>query len=322
MTPIDSILARVDFDSAAGEREHALDRAALLAAELGSRLLLLHVRASTRRSRWLRWLGRRPPRSRSLAELRAALSAAVERITDTCVVEADFELRTGDAVDQACLAAARSGLLVVNAGLPRRRRELWFGTAAERLLEQSPRPVLFAKRPALEPYRRVLLACDLSPSSAQGLRLAASLAPQAELHLVHALPVAHEAEMRLAGLRESVIHRQRRSARQAAHAALLAIAAPLGEGVAERLRPAVLHGDARRLLLEREESLDADLVVIGRPRGGTSPARPLDGLAARLLGSSGCDLLSVPLTPRAVAEVSPLRSAQTVSLSDVPIKHA
>ena len=58
--------------------------------------------------------------------------------------------------------------------------ELFRGTTAERIVRVGQTPVLMAKDPANEPYSRVLLATDNSPSAARALAAALALAPGAE----------------------------------------------------------------------------------------------------------------------------------------------
>lgn len=82
----------------------------------------------------------------------------------------------------------RADLIVI--GIHRHSSRLLFrGTTAERILRIGRMPVLVVREPVVHPYARVLVGIDLSPHSRAALQFAATIAPDAQFMLVHALHV-------------------------------------------------------------------------------------------------------------------------------------
>lgn len=90
---------------------------------------------------------------------------------------------------------AQADLIVLGLHLPRRLLETLRLTNLERITQTAACPVLIAHTPLTTPYRNVLGAVTFSPASARALRVAAHLAPDAEIHAIHALQLRRSGKL-------------------------------------------------------------------------------------------------------------------------------
>lgn len=157
----------------------ALRRAVVLAKQFGAELEVLTVigemflEATTSENELF-------AKQALAAQLAGVPDADVAQITQRVIVDLDFEeiIRRSEELD--------ADLVVL--GIHRHKtRELFRGTTAERVVRYGARPVLVVKDPASGPYRRVLVATDLSSHAEAAARTAAQLAPQGEVRLLHAI---------------------------------------------------------------------------------------------------------------------------------------
>ncbi|CAD5375414.1 Universal stress protein [Pseudomonas sp. OF001] len=155
------------------EADLALQRAARLARQSGSRLSLLHVQSA------------------QLAAGSDDLRRQLEERLAACVLpRAELVLRHGPVAEEILRQARglEADLLVLGAhhrGSP----EGFAGTTLERILQRSPAPVLLAVGDS--PWQRALVALDFSPCASRALRQAARLLePGARLHALHVEEVA------------------------------------------------------------------------------------------------------------------------------------
>lgn len=264
-----TLLAATDFSAPA---RHALERAAQLAqANADAHLTLAHV-VNARALEKLRQL--LPAEAgglqatllakaeQQLTELAATLGARHDEPIDTLVT-------TGHPLTAlAELADARDAdLLVMGARGAHFVRELLIGSTTERLLRKTHRPLLAVKQRAQAPYRRVLAPVDFSDHAAAAINAAHAWLPDAEFVLLNAFAVELESTFRLAGLDDDLIHAYRAQAREAAVAEMAAFVARL-QVPAARISRVFAHGAATLRIIEHEQSLDADLIVMGK-RGQT-----------------------------------------------------
>jgi len=205
------------------------------------------------------------------------------------VVATDFS-------EDARNAALRAGLLVVGARGQHPLRDFALGTTAERLVRMSTAPVLVVKRAPKSAYRRVLAPVDFSADAAGALALAARLAPEAALSVLHAFEVPFESALRLADAPPAEIERNRREARDAAREAMEKMLRPLGLG--SRATRLLEHGYAPARIAEAEKRSGADLVAIGKHGRGVLEELLIGSVTLHALAGSQCDVLVVP-APRA-----------------------
>ena len=159
--------------------------------------------------------------------------------------------------------------------------DLFLGSTASRLLRVATCPVLIVKKPADEPYRKVLAAVDFSPVSAAVVSHAISLADGARVDALHVLGSEVEQRLRKATfVRVDIgdwLARQRTEAEQQL-GALLAQVEP-GAAVGRLVQP----GFPPAVICQSIEAMGVDLVVLGRHGYG-------GGLQDWLLGSVSKDV--------------------------------
>jgi nucleotide-binding universal stress UspA family protein len=80
---------------------------------------------------------------------------------------------------------------------------------AHRVRRRMSVPVLAVSRPAEQPYRRMLLATDLSPESAHAGRVARRLFPALSLHMMHVCQPPYEGTLAFAGVERDAIEAYR-----------------------------------------------------------------------------------------------------------------
>ena len=290
MTPLGPILAATDFSPPA---RHAADRAARLAHETGAALTVMHVLPGDALQPLRRWLGTghaveqqlRDDAQRQLhalvEELRASRRASA-RAVDACGSVLDEIGREADALDATLLVLGARG-----AGFLRR---MVLGSTSERLLRRSTRPLLVVRQTPHEPYRRVLVALDFSPWSAQALALARRVAPHARLLLLHAYEVPFEEKLRFAGVDSATIERYRQQSRAGATQRVHALAAAGGLRAGD-WEACIVEGEASLRIVEHEQARDCDLVVLGKH--GQSPAEELllGSVSKHVLAEGSTDVL-------------------------------
>jgi nucleotide-binding universal stress UspA family protein len=156
------------------EADRALQRAAQLSRQHGAQLTLLHVLAAAD------------------ADEAPARRTLETRLAACALPHAEVRLRHGRAVEEI-LQQAR-GLevdLLVLGSHHRQSPEGFAGTTLERVLHDSPAPVLLAVSTDPAPWSRALAALDFSPCASRALRQAwALLGAGASLHALHIQEVA------------------------------------------------------------------------------------------------------------------------------------
>ncbi len=291
MTVLDGpLVVATDFSSGA---RWAADRAARLAAEGGRSVVLTHVVSHDALTTLKAWMaGDLPWGDRLLEGLREQLDAECQRLIDTFGVSVAPVLAEGHpvAVIDAQAVQAQASCLVVGALGSSRVQHLLLGTTAERLLRKTSHPLLTVRRAAQQSYQRVLVPVDFSAWSAAALNLARTLAPQAQLHLVHTFTVPFEEKLRFAGVDDATIDLYRHKTREAAHVQLQALADAAGlmpNGYVLRL----IEGDAAPSLVREAEQSNCDLVVIGKHGRNAAEELLLGSVTKHVLAEAACDVL-------------------------------
>lgn len=280
-----TILLATDFST---RSDRALRRAVLLARQLEAELLLVHVVDPDRPARLVE------------AERRGAELLLAE-LAETCCREdrigCRFELRFGAAFEGVLAAAAESGAELVVLGPPRLQllRGVLTGTTAERVIRAAAGPVLIANGVPAAPYRRVLLATDLSRGAEAAARAVRRLGLD-RLGTLAAVNV-HPTDAATLFLRTPVTARDaeplRALERREAAAALARFLAAAGLVRARRI---VLAGErpVPDLLAETARRIRADLLVVAtRGRVGLGKF-VLGSVAEELLRTAELDFLTVP----------------------------
>ncbi len=284
-------VAATDFSKQA---TWAAQRAALLAAEHGAQLELLHVVAEAPLGALREVLHARPEGVANLvADLRHAVDKAAAALAKAAGAAVAGRVEIGDVQEVIAQQGSDADLLVLGARGTSPLRDAILGTTAERMLGKCSRPMLIVKRRAAHRYEQVLVALDFSPASEAALRASLHLAPQAALTAVHAYDVPFEGKLRLAGVEEQTLDAYRSRAAEKAVADI----GSLGErtaGERTRLAHKVAPGYPAHVILEQEQAMRADLTVLGKQRRPLVQEFLLGRVARHVLADSRSDVLVVP----------------------------
>jgi universal stress protein E len=268
--------------------ESAIERAAMLAEQLGADLSLLHVVAPTESARLLQ---REMRRARARLQMRAG-SPAWRFGSPPCI-----RVRSGHVAPVLIETARVLNPALVVLGTHRRRplRDALAGTIAARLLSELNCPVLIVRRMPLGDYRNVLLALDRSEASAQAVRTAEALVigMGARASVVHAYQPPYDAMLTSAGVMGPMVDPYSEGWKQEASTAMDGL---LGEASKDPSRYA--------LILEKTETIAAvqnvvgrlnpDLLVLGTRGRGRLGRALLGSVSNRVLAATGSDVLIVP----------------------------
>lgn len=291
MTQAKTLLAATDFSTPA---RHALERAALLAqAHPGARLTLAHVISRSALDSLQRLLSQDAAgmearlieqAERTLTELAAHLAAS-----HACMI--DTVLKQGSALAALVELAEdqQTDLLVMGAHGAHFVRERLLGSTTERVLRTSRRPLLAVKQRPHAPYRRILAPVDFSDHAAAAINAAHAWLPDADIVLLHAFEVEMESALQLAGVTDSQIHQYRIQARDAAQQAMDAFIDQL-QVPENRLSRQFVHGSATLRILEHEQTMDADLIVMGKHGQSVMEELLLGSVTQHVLAYSSSDV--------------------------------
>lgn len=290
MNPSRPILVATDFSPHA---RHAADRAARVAHEKGATLALLHVLPGEALASLRQWLGvANAPEAQMMAAAREQLDRIAAELHGLRHVQAGCHVAAGAPVDEILREAERldARMIALGARGTGFLRRLVIGTTAERLLRRTERPLLVVRQTPHEPYRRLLVALDFSPWSAQALALARRMAPHAHLVLMHAFHVPFEEKLRFSGVDPAAIEAYRQRARTEATQSVFQLADAAGLKPAQ-WQPCIVEGDASLRLVEKEQELDCDLVVLGKHGLAATVDLLLGSVTKHVLAEGSADVL-------------------------------
>lgn len=278
--------------------ENAIERAGLLAQQLGAELSLLHVV---------------PPNSdRALEE---SLQIAIDRLRARARPPQwrrgptpSVSVRTGNPAKLVCdaLEKERSDLLILG---PQQRRDVLggvSGTIVEKVLSARKCPLLMVQSEADVSYRKILLALDLSPEAALALRAAESLVltPDAQATVMHVcapplrgmVPSANADIAARAAEQEAVGSIQELLSRESADSARYEVLVEEGHPI-----PAILRA---------VETHKPQLLVMGTRAVGRMRRALLGSVASQLLKEiAACDMLVVPRDALTMSNAAPAEQA-------------
>jgi universal stress protein E len=268
--------------------EAAIDRASLLADQLGADLTLLHVVApseSERVTEQTRQIARERLKSRAQLPLWRGERAP------------DVQVRAGNAARTILdtVARSRAQLLVLGPHRKRRVRDAFANSIVESALAARNCPVLIVQDEAEERYGRVLLALDLSAASGSAIRAAESLVvvPDVDATVVHAYEPPYQGMLHYAGVEPDMATRYAESWKRDARSAVRDLLeressrSPWYDIVVEQ-QPAAVG------ILRAIERFDPDLLVMGTHGGGRLRRAFVGSVAKRMLQEISCDVLIVP----------------------------
>jgi nucleotide-binding universal stress UspA family protein len=294
MTAPPSLLAATDFSAPA---RHALERAAqLAAAHPGAQLTLAHVVSTSMLARLRGVMRDEAPalEARVADETQQALTELATRLSTQYACPVDTRLAHGVALDAITDLAdeLQTDLLVMGARGAHFVREFLLGSTTERVLRKTRRPVLAVKQRPQGAYRRVLVPVDFSAHAVSAAQTAHRWLPDAEIILLHAFEVDIEGTLRFASIAEEQIHEYRARAREDALDAMEHFVGQVAIPP-DQLTRLVVHGAPTLRILEHEQSLDADLIVMGKHGQSTLEELLLGSVTKHVLAYSSSDVLVV-----------------------------
>jgi len=224
-------------------------------------------------------------RSASLARLEATAATIQGDESVSCTVD----VVAGDPAERITEASDAAGaeLIVIGPARKRQLRQIFRRALVGRLLRQAPTPVLVAAGGEDRPYRRVLVAVDMSPVSAGALEGALDLGLLNDVEV----SIHHGYDGRLVGSEEGEDTPPQDGL--AIQSKLESFIASLDVHPTEIIaRP---HADAAGRAIEGiAQQMAADLIVVGT-RARTGAAKVVFGSVAEdLLSHSTRDVLVVP----------------------------
>jgi nucleotide-binding universal stress UspA family protein len=280
-SPISRILAATDFSPGS---EAALTRAARLPLAPDATLHVVHVLP-----------GELPRKIRKQAEpeARRLLAKATEIASAAATRAGNPELEIvpvlvwGHAYVEVIRQARAHEVDLIAIGRHSRRplRDVFLGSTAERVVRKGDRPVLMVNTNPSRPYRRPVVAVELSEVSRRIVDLALRLSDPGvgKCWLVHAYHVPFESWL------DSPYYRK--EWRKKAADEMSRLVAELGSTPGVRWRKVLRAGAPESVILGEVMRLGADLVALGtHARSGVGHAL-LGSVAAWVLRSAPCDVV-------------------------------
>jgi nucleotide-binding universal stress UspA family protein len=262
-----NILVATDFSEHA---RIALERVARLPLALGAIIQLVHVTEDgDRSSAW-----------RALEEARATLARAFAAMDRKPEIVISVQQGHPDHEIARAAHAGRAELIVMGRHGQRTLRERLLGTTAERVTREGDVSVLVVGKPPEGPYRRPVVAVDMSDSSRLALELVVRMMVRDAIDVLHVVPATLDAELPLAEHDRLVAERR---ARRELHELLETFAAPA------KWQVIVRSGDPREVILE--EARSHELIALGT-KGRRRLAHAIAGsVAETAVRAADCDVL-------------------------------
>jgi nucleotide-binding universal stress UspA family protein len=270
---MERLLVATDFSA---RSDRAIRRASLIARKLGAALTLLHVVDRDQSERLVE--ADRAASSDLLAETAATLR-------DVDGVDSRWAVKVDDVVYGILAAAEEIAADLVVIGPNRRRlRDIFVGTTAERVIQQSDYPVLIAVETPSADYRKTLLALDFDEASKVTGRqaLAMGVFDHTEVIVMHAFDAPAQGMMRRAMMASDDIDHYIDGEGSTASGKLEQLREELG---LPRTEHAVIAttGSPARTILDSARSIACDLIVLG--------ATQRRGIERALVGSVSADVI-------------------------------
>jgi nucleotide-binding universal stress UspA family protein len=292
MEKLNTILVTLDLEAGS---DAVLARAVQLTAAHAARLIVLHVVEEgllpQTGSYWD--LSESELRERLERHAVAALEPLLlengrERQTDVRV-----EFGSAHEVIERVAREQQADIILLGPGKGHTLKDKVLGSTADRVIRMSFAPVLVAKGPSSEPYRRLAVAVDGSAQSARAVTEALRLAPEADAQLIHAIeiPMTFQQAMLRAGTSQAEMARYCSARTGKAREELSTFQREvLG---AEKLPVRILDGEAGPALVRFSKRSRIDLLALGTHRRGAAMQALLGSVARRVLAEAACDVLVV-----------------------------
>lgn len=282
------IVCGTDFSTDASS---ALRRAVMLAAQHGAALEALHVVPKDSLEALRQWV----PDPAGLPErLVRAAQDELEGCAGPAAREAGIRIETrvvvGDVAPSLLERAGASDLAVIGAHGTNPLKDLVLGTTAERLVGRSATPILVVREAPQRPYSRVMVAVDLMPGTEKLMAAALELGAKATLTAAHAYDVPFDGMLQRAGVEQSHIDKHRAQAHREA-LDRIGEASRAVSGDAGRFLAFAERGHPAAVIVNRQRSMGADLVVIRKRARSIGEALLLGSVTRHVLADAESDVL-------------------------------
>lgn len=273
--------------------DSAIDRAGMLAGQLGADLSILHVVPPTESDQMLQ-------EDVQCADRELKHRAALAQFRSESVP--DVRVRTGNPT--RILIETVKDLAPDLVVLGRHRRLAWgalSGTMAGRVLSERKYPVLIVDRMAWRPYHNIVLGLDRTVASAKALRVAETLLPKdgGRAVIVHAYEPPHDGMLTPAGIVGDVVSRYPAAWNHAVEAALRA-KLTVASNDFSRYEVIIENATPSAAIQKVVRRTRPDLLVLGTRGRGRLGRAVLGSVANRVLASARCDVLVVPVGTESV----------------------
>src|SRR5689334_538245 len=246
------ILAATDFST---RSTRALRQAGLLAQAAGARLFVTHV-VDDDRPEELVHLEKR--------EAERVLAEQMGSMPELRGVECRPMLVPGEPFDGVLKAAAEANADLIVMGSHRKQLlDIFVGTTVERVVRKGSFPVLMVNNEAQREYHNVMVAVDITESSANALRIALSLKliPDGGATLLHAFVPLAKCKMLTVGIEQVSIDSYVESDRQRARDELAAFL--VRNDLNHRWPLRVNEGEPTGVIFRAVSEMRPDLLVLG-----------------------------------------------------------
>ncbi|PKO47250.1 MAG: universal stress protein [Betaproteobacteria bacterium HGW-Betaproteobacteria-22] len=294
MTNLSRILVATDLSAPA---RHAVDRALQVAAAHQAKCAVIHALQLDAIDKLKEWIGEDVSgvKSKLEDEANACLQQLVAQAEQHYHIKPEAALVHGSHLAAITDYAKQldAQLLVIGARGQGFLRHHVLGSTASRLIRKSVRyPVLVVKQSPHQPYKKVLIPIDLSSASANAIKFAVQLAPDAEIILMHAFEVPFEGKITYAGVDDNILKQYRIATRDKVFAQIRATADAAGLDVGD-YTPLVIHGDPSQSVIDQEQEFDVDLIIMGKHGQNVMEELLLGSVTKHVLAESQCDVLVV-----------------------------
>ncbi len=207
-------------------------------------------------------------------------------------VEPVVKVRTGDVVEQLLLLAGEESAKLVVTGVARDHwmRSVVLGTVVDGLMRHSAIPTLVVRNRVRAPYRRIVVAGDLSELSLYALKKSLAWFPEGEVTFFHAVDM-HYADLADAG-RDALIEEVRRTSWAEANTFL----DDAGLSASERGRVRIVVGSGGPVdgLNDHLRHSESDLVVVGGKGRGVLFEILIGSKTRQIVENIASDVLVIP----------------------------
>jgi len=292
MDRIQSVLTATDFSDSAGR---SIERAALLAAESGARLMVTNIISRGTLNALHDLMS--PDSSDNLEDALVKnaldkLHALADDIKQRHQVTPEISVSAGSVLRQIDSAASAidASLIVMGAHGTGFVRDLLVGSTTDRVLRKTARPMLVVRKAPAGSYSRVLIPVDFSKRSGAAIKLARIVAPQAELILLHSFEVPYEGQLRMAGIEDGKVEELRQSAKRESLKLLDELVVEL-DLPKDRVHRILVQGQAASAIVEQAASHDCDLIAMGKQGLRMIEELVLGSVTRQVLAHAHCDVL-------------------------------